>query len=80
MILSIAATAAGLWAMSLPFGCDTDPLAGWGSSIAADRADRWRRAIPPGPVAAPRRPAVVVPAEPPRCAGWTVALRAFSGR
>lgn len=45
-----------------------------------DRCERWRRAIPPGPVAAPRRPAVVVPAEPPRGAGWVAALRAFSGR
>ncbi len=45
-----------------------------------DRCERWRRAIPPGPVAAPRRPAVVVPAEPPRGAGWVAALRAWSGR
>lgn len=70
---------ADLWTMSLRFGRDVDEFSAL-LTEHQDRCERWRRAIPPGPVAAPRRPVVAVPAEPPRGAGWVAALRAFSGR
>lgn len=75
----LAALRAELQATVERFGRDVDEFSAL-LTEHQDRCERWRRAIPPGPVAAPRRPRVTRPAEPPRGASWPVLLRAWSGR